>query len=69
MKTLVNPNGTLVLNCTFEYGPTEAYGTTFPCNDPGFGEGPVSVRAEAAASLRTRLTTIGSPPPTKAARP
>jgi hypothetical protein len=47
LKTLVNPNGTLVLNCTFEYGPTEAYGTKVPCNDPGFGEEPVSVGAEA----------------------
>ncbi len=47
MKALVNPNGTLVLNCTFEYGLTEAYGTKVPCNDPGFGEGPVSVGAEA----------------------
>ena len=47
MKTLVNPNGTLVLNCTFEYGLTETYGTKVPCNDPGFGEGPVSVGAEA----------------------
>jgi hypothetical protein len=47
MKTLVNPNGTLVLSCKFEYGPTEAYGTTVPCNDPGFGTEPVSVGAEA----------------------
>jgi hypothetical protein len=47
MKTIVNPNGTLVLSCTFEYGLTEAYGTKVPCNDPGFGKEPVSVGAEA----------------------
>jgi hypothetical protein len=48
MNGLVNPNGTLVLSCKFEYGTTEAYGSTLPCNDPGFGEEPVLVSAEAA---------------------
>jgi hypothetical protein len=47
MNGLVNPNGTLVLSCTFEYGPTEAYGSTIPCNDPGFGSESVLVSAEA----------------------
>ena len=47
MNGLVNPNGTLVLSCTFDYGPTEAYGSTTPCNDPGFGSDSVMVSAEA----------------------
>jgi sugar lactone lactonase YvrE len=47
LKTLINPNGTLVLSCTFEYGTTEAYGSTLPCNDPGFGSQPVGISAEA----------------------
>jgi hypothetical protein len=47
MKAKLNPNGTIVLSCKFEYGPTEAYGTTVPCNDPGFANEPVVVSAEA----------------------
>ena len=47
LKRLINPNGTLVLSCTFEYGTTEAYGSTLPCNDPGFGSQPVGISAEA----------------------
>ena len=42
----VNPNGTLVLSCKFEYGLDTNYGTTVPCNDPGFGTEPVAVSAE-----------------------
>lgn len=47
IKSLLDPNGTLVLSCTFEFGTTESYGTSVPCNDPGFGSGPVSIGAEA----------------------
>jgi hypothetical protein len=47
MNGTVNPNGTLVLSCKFEYGPDTNYGTTVPCNDPGFGNEPVPVSAEA----------------------
>jgi hypothetical protein len=42
-----DPNGSLALNCKFEYGPTTAYGETVPCSpDPGFGDDPVFVSAE-----------------------
>ena len=47
MNGTVNPNGTLVLSCKFEYGPHTNYGTTLPCSDPGFGTEPVPVSAEA----------------------
>jgi hypothetical protein len=43
----VSPNGNLVLNCHFEYGPTAAYGESIPCTpDPEHGSEPVSVSAE-----------------------
>ena len=40
-----------MLSCKFEYGPNESYGTTVPCNDPGFGSDPVTVSAEATPLL------------------
>jgi hypothetical protein len=46
LRTQVDPNGTLVLSCTFEYGLTTAYGSSLPCNDPGFGKGAVVVSAD-----------------------
>jgi hypothetical protein len=43
----VNPNGNLVRDCHFEYGPTTEYGTFIPCSpDPGFERMPVNVSAE-----------------------
>jgi hypothetical protein len=49
LNAAVNPNGTLVLNCHFEYGPTTAYGQSAPCSpDPGFEREPVAVSAEIA---------------------
>jgi DNA-binding beta-propeller fold protein YncE len=44
----VNPDGQEVTSCTFEYGPTEAYGQSVPCSAlPGSGSSPVTVSAEA----------------------
>ena len=42
----VDPDGSEVTACTVEYGTTNAYGTSAPCNvSPGSGEGPVEVSA------------------------
>jgi hypothetical protein len=46
LNATVNPNGGTVSDCHFEYGPTEAYGSTAPCSSlPGSGESPVAVSA------------------------
>jgi hypothetical protein len=46
----VNPNGSGVLDCRFEYGPTAAYGNSVPCtpkaSELGSGSAPVAVSAE-----------------------
>jgi phosphodiesterase/alkaline phosphatase D-like protein len=40
----VNPNGSEVTECTFEYGTTTGYGSHQPCSSlPGSGESPVAV--------------------------
>ncbi len=45
----VNPNGTEVTGCQFDYGTTEAYGSTVSCSSlPGSGAGPVAVSAPIA---------------------
>jgi hypothetical protein len=42
----VNPNGSQVSECAFEYGPTEAYGSSAACSSlPGSGNSPVAVSA------------------------
>ena len=42
----VNPNGPAVLQCSFEYGPTAAYGASLPCSaTPGSGTSSVVVFA------------------------
>lgn len=42
----VNPNKSAVTDCSFEYGPTTAYGLTAPCSpSPGAGNEPVQVMA------------------------
>ncbi len=42
----VNPNGALVRECVFEYGPTSSYGFSAPCApSPGSGQTPVTVSA------------------------
>lgn len=46
LNATVNPNGTEVSDCHFEYGPSAAYGSSVPCATlPGSGEGPVAVSA------------------------
>jgi hypothetical protein len=52
----VNPNGFLVSDCHFEYGPTTAYGKSAPCTQsPGSGTTPVAVSA-ALESLAENTT-------------
>jgi phosphodiesterase/alkaline phosphatase D-like protein len=42
----VTPEGETVSDCRFEYGTTEAYGASVPCNpSPGSGNSPVAVSA------------------------
>ena len=46
LRGTVNPNGSGVTNCYFEYGATEAYGQVIPCSAlPGMGTSPVAVSA------------------------
>ena len=46
LKAAVNPNGGEVTKCEFEYGPTNAYGSTAPCAAlPGSGTSPLPVSA------------------------
>ena len=46
LNATVNPNGGAVSACTFEYGPTTAYGQSAPCSSlPGSGTSPVAVSA------------------------
>jgi hypothetical protein len=43
----VNPNGSVVGECQFEYGPSSSYGTSVPCTpSPGGGQAPVAVSAQ-----------------------
>ncbi len=49
LHATVNPNGEAVSACTFEYGPTVAFGHTAPCSSlPGSGISPVAVSAKVA---------------------
>jgi IPT/TIG domain len=44
---IVNPNGSEVTDCHFEYGTTTSYGSNVPCTPPpGAGTTPVEVTAE-----------------------
>ena len=46
LNATVNPNGSAVKTCTFEYGTTPSYGSTAPCESlPGSGESPIGVSA------------------------
>jgi len=56
LNASVDPRGTAVTGCFFEIGLTENYETTLPCaSDPGAGEAPVPVLAE-AGTLRPATT-------------
>jgi hypothetical protein len=49
LNATVNPNGTEVSDCHFEYGTTTDYGSSAPCaTTPGWGTAPVAVAAQAA---------------------
>jgi hypothetical protein len=44
LNATVNPNGSEVTECTFEYGTSTAYGKTAPCSSlPGSGTGAIAV--------------------------
>ena len=46
LRATVNPNGTSVSSCRFEYGTSPAYGSSAPCSpSPGTGSSPVMVSA------------------------
>jgi len=46
LNATVNPKGSEVTECKFEYGTTSAYGASAPCSKlPGSGTGPVAVSA------------------------
>src|SRR5262249_58474766 len=46
VNATVNPNGSEVTECKFEYGTTTAYGKSAPCSaSPGSGMSPVAVSA------------------------
>ena len=58
LTAAVNPNGGDVSECRFEYGTTEAYGSTVPCSSlPGSGSGPVTVSASLGLLTLTENTT------------
>ena len=47
LNAMVDPNGSQVTACTFEYGTPPSYGLTAPCKpSPGAGQSLVSVSAE-----------------------
>jgi len=65
----VDPEGSNVTDCHFEYGPSEAYGSSVPCSSPpGEGIRPVAVAAalsgvEAGATYHFRVVatnTVGT---------
>ena len=70
LNATVNPNGGEVSECKFEYGTTDAYGSTALVRlAAGVGDQPGrGVRVRSRASRRTPPTTSGSPRPTRAAR-
>jgi len=49
LQALINPENQATTSCVFEYGPTEAYGTTLPC-EPGTLEGAFEQFATAPAA-------------------
>ncbi len=56
LNATVNPDGGTVTDCHFEYGTTEAYGTSVPCASlPGSGHEPVAVSATVGKVLAGTL--------------
>ena len=70
LNATVNPNGGEVSQCEFEYGTTNAYGSTAPCSSlAGVGHEPGrGVRVGHGPDRQHRPTTSGSRRPTRAAR-
>jgi subtilase family serine protease len=66
LHATVNPGGSAVSACTFEYGPTTAYGQSSPCASlPGSGTSPVAVSAAitglaAKTGYRFRITATNA---------
>src|SRR5204862_1901067 len=56
LNATVNPNGSEVVECEFEYGPTTSYGSTAPCS-PAPGSGTSAVAVSAALSGLSTATT------------
>jgi Subtilase family len=62
LNASVDPSGETVSECTFDYGPTIAYGQSVPCSSlPGSGTSPVAVSAtvtglEAKTAYHFRIT-------------
>jgi subtilase family serine protease len=56
LNAMVNPNGTAVTTCRFEYGLTTSYGNSAACSPPpGSGTSPVAV-STAVAGLTVKAT-------------
>ena len=56
LNATVNPNGSEVSDCHFEYGTSKTYGKSVPCSSlPGSGSSPVAVSA-AAVGLSANTT-------------
>jgi phosphodiesterase/alkaline phosphatase D-like protein len=56
LNATVNPNAGTVSDCHFEYGTSEAYGSTAPCTpSPGSGESPVGVAASVTGLTPTTV--------------
>jgi hypothetical protein len=56
LNATVNPEGSTVSACTFEWGPSKSYGQSVPCSSlPGSGSSPVSVSA-AISGLSAKTT-------------
>ena len=69
VNATVNPEHEEVTGCTFEYGTSEAYGSTAPCSSaPGSGIAGAGARPPSQAWNARRPTTTESWPRTPAAR-
>ena len=66
LNATVNPNGSSVSECKFEYGATASYGSSAPCTpSPGSGSGPVAVSAvlsglAASSTYHYRITATNT---------
>ena len=60
----VNPNGSEVTECLFEYGTTPSYGTIASCyENPGSGNSPVTVKpGQIKVSVKPRMAHAGYRP-------